>query len=138
MLTTVIMLLQPCFYYKRFCKTLFLLVIIFLQPCFYYCYLSHGYTSHSVQPFCFCSGHWVCGGSCLAIRDSLTHQPSPQGWESSVLCFVFLFCICVYTFDCVSLGAVDVLPVPFFPNILYNYRLVCYIFMRYTREVRGM
>ena len=35
-------------------------------------------------------GHWVCGESWLAIKDSLTHRPSSQGWAPDVLlsCFV--------------------------------------------------
>ena len=27
-------------------------------------------------------GTWVCGESWLAIKDSLTHRPSSQGWAS--------------------------------------------------------
>ena len=47
-------------------------------------------------------GCWVCGESWLAIKDSLTHRPSSQGWAPSVLlschvmcnlcmCFVWIF-----------------------------------------------
>ena len=30
-------------------------------------------------------GHWVCGKSWHAIKDSLTHHPSSQGWAPGVL-----------------------------------------------------
>ena len=76
---------------------------IFLQPPFF--------TAHYISTlfgfvclFVYCNnefGHWVCGESWLAIKDSLTHRPSSQGWASSVrLCyrlnvFVFLRQICM-------------------------------------------
>ena len=42
-------------------------------------------------------GCWVCGESWLAIKDSLTHRPSSQGWAPSVLlsCHVMRICVCV-------------------------------------------
>ena len=42
-------------------------------------------------------GHWVCGESWHAIKDSLTHRPSSQGWAPGVLPFnVQVFVSCVY------------------------------------------
>ena len=41
-------------------------------------------------------GCWVCGESWLAIKDSLTHRPSSQGWAPSVLLSCHVMCICVY------------------------------------------
>ena len=43
-------------------------------------------------------GLWVCGESWLAVKDSLTHRPSSQGWASGVLLYMFvssLFCAVV-------------------------------------------
>ena len=37
-------------------------------------------------------GHWVCGESWHAIKDSLTHRPSSQGWAPSVLPFYVQVC----------------------------------------------
>ena len=34
----------------------------------------------------------MCGESWLAIKDSLTHRPSSQGWASSVRFYVVLLC----------------------------------------------
>ena len=39
--------------------------------------------------FFFEFGHWVCGESWLAIKDSLTHHPSSQGWAPGVLLSCF-------------------------------------------------
>ena len=36
----------------------------------------------------------MCGESWLAIKDSLTHRPSSQGWASSVRFYVVLLCAC--------------------------------------------
>ena len=44
------------------------------QCCFFY---TLGYTYMFVRGF---GGTWVCGESWLAIKDSLTHRPSSQGW----------------------------------------------------------
>ena len=48
---------------------------------------------------------WVCGESWLAVKDSLTHRPSSQGWAPRVLlpCCVVLLCIvwCVCVCFCV-------------------------------------
>ena len=41
----------------------------------------------------------MCGESWHAIKDSLTHRPSSQGWAPGVLTFfvqVFLFVSCMY------------------------------------------
>ena len=37
-------------------------------------------------------GHWVCGESWHAIKDSLTHRPSSQGWAPGVLPFYVQLC----------------------------------------------
>ena len=37
-------------------------------------------------------GHWVCGESWYAIKDSLTHRPSSQGWAPGVLPFYVQVC----------------------------------------------
>ena len=53
------------------------------------CYLEHG--------------HWVCGESWLAIKDSLTHHPSSQGWAPRVLllfCCVLCFVVCYCVLRC--------------------------------------
>ena len=43
-------------------------------------------------------GYWVCGGSWLAIKDSLTHRPGSQGrapkCPALMSCHVYL-CMCV-------------------------------------------
>ena len=36
----------------------------------------------------------MCGESWLAIKDSLTHRPSSQGWASSVRFYAVLLCAC--------------------------------------------
>ena len=42
-------------------------------------------------------GHWVCGESWQAIKDSLTHRPSSQGWAPDVLPFyVQVCCVCTW------------------------------------------
>ena len=68
-------------------------------------------------------GHWVCGESWLAVKDSLTHRPSSQGWAPRVLlpfCGVLsVLCSCVL-FLCVS--EVEVV-IPFLYISLW---LVCY------------
>ena len=40
-------------------------------------------------------GHWVCGESWQAIKDSLTHRPSSQGWAPDVLPFYVQCVVCV-------------------------------------------
>ena len=47
-------------------------------------------------------GHQVCGESWLAIRDSLTHRPSSEGWAPGVLlsCYVWVFVNMVSIDDC--------------------------------------
>ena len=37
-------------------------------------------------------GHCVCGESWYAIKDSLTHRPSSQGWAPGVLPFSVQVC----------------------------------------------
>ena len=37
-------------------------------------------------------GHWVCGESWHAIKESLTHRPSSQGWAPGVLPFYVQVC----------------------------------------------
>ena len=34
---------------------------------------------------------WVCGESWLAIKDSLTHRPSSQGWASKCPLCIYLY-----------------------------------------------
>ena len=64
-------------------------------------------------------GYWVCGESWLAIKDSLTHRPSSQGWAPSVLLSCHVMCICVCVFIDV-LGFVDnILEVVFIYLFLY-------------------
>ena len=43
-------------------------------------------------------GHWVCGESWRAIKDSLTHCPSSQGWAPGVLPLCVCVCVCVLWF----------------------------------------
>ena len=64
-------------------------------------------------------GYWVCGESWLAIKDSLTHCPSSQGWAPSALlsCHVMCICVCVFFMD--VLGFVDILVVVFIYLFLY-------------------
>ena len=38
---------------------------------------------------------WVCGESWIAIKDSLIHHPSSQGWEPTVLLLCCSVCVCV-------------------------------------------
>ena len=49
-------------------------------------------------------GHWVCGESWHAIKGSLTHHPSSQGWAPGVLplcvCICMYVCVCVYLVVC--------------------------------------
>ena len=40
-------------------------------------------------------GYWVCGESWLAIKDTLTHRPSSQGWAPSHVISCYFMCICV-------------------------------------------
>ena len=40
------------------------------------------------------SVHWVCGESWHAIKGSLTHRPSSQGWAPGVL--PLCVCICMF------------------------------------------
>ena len=54
---------------------LFYLNLIYIFSCVFIYYLL------SVVRF----GHWVCGESWHAIKDSLTHHPSSQGWAPGVL-----------------------------------------------------
>ena len=39
------------------------------------------------------SGHWVCGESWHAIKGSLTHRPSSQGWAPGVLPLCVSMCM---------------------------------------------
>ena len=45
-------------------------------------------------------GHWVCGESWHAIKDSLTHRPNSQGRAPGILPF---FCVSVLFVSCVYL-----------------------------------
>ena len=40
-------------------------------------------------------GHWVCGESWHAMKDSLTHCPSSQGWAPGVLPFLYKCFVCL-------------------------------------------
>ena len=65
-------------------------------------------------------GYWVCGESWLAIKDSLTHRPSSQGWAPSVLLSCHVMCICVCVFMDI-LGFVDMYWWWFLFIYFYNY-----------------
>ena len=57
----------------------------------------------------FCEvGHWVCGESWHAIKGSLTHRPSSQGWAPGVLplcvCMCMSVCVCVCLVVCLVYG----------------------------------
>ena len=82
----VILILENFFYLFFYCLVIYVALVSCHSPflllfvcCMFcvICYLEHG--------------HWVCGESWLAVKDSLTHHPSSQGWAPRVL----LLCCCV-------------------------------------------
>ena len=67
-------------------------VYILIYTCVVVTVVSYSYT------LCGCDvefGCWVCGESWVAIKYSLTHRPSSQGWAPSVLLSCHVMCICV-------------------------------------------
>ena len=69
------------------CHSPILLLFVCCMLCVI-CYLEHG--------------HLVCGESWLAVKDSLTHHPSSQGWAPRVLllCCCVLCCVVCYCVVC--------------------------------------
>ena len=91
-----------------------MLPISFFYHLYVYIYMYH--TLHVLSWLCYrtvtpcvavivCDvefGYWVCGESWPAVKDSLTHRPSSQGWAPSVLlsCHVMCICVCVFLYGC--------------------------------------
>ena len=71
-------------------------------------------------------GHWVCEESWHAIKDSLTHRPSSQGWEPGVLPFYVQVCclsrVCTWMEGDFWFS--------FFSILSIGYIIVCYKHMR--------
>ena len=54
----------------------------------------------------------MCGGSWLAIKDSLTHRPSSQGWASKCP-------LCIYLYILVCMGGLVWIVFPFLFHSIY-------------------
>ena len=69
---------------------------LLLSLCYF---LSHEAVSCGVCLYNLFWSTWMCGESWLAIKDSLTHRPSSQGWAS--WCLLGLFFYAIFNFLCV-------------------------------------
>ena len=100
----------PISFFYHLCLYVYILSFICTIRCYCNDYAIVKFLSVRLSLFVCCGvefGYWVCGESWLAIKDTLTHRPSSQGWAPSVL----LSCQCVYVFCMDVLGFVNVVVV---------------------------
>ena len=76
------------FFTKFFTTVLFIFIYLYFSTVSLYPLYGIYFLWLSVVRF----GHWVCGESWHAIKDSLTHHPSSQGWAPGVLPFYVQVC----------------------------------------------